>query len=289
MAVAMAACLRRGFVGIVGRGGIRPFVAVAGTEALVILEKRKDIGVAILTLNRPKALNALSDGLMTELVNKLKEVDADDTVRAAVVTGTGKAFAAGADIKEMHTRENYAAVRNSNMLAHWSAISGVRKPVIAAVNGFALGGGCELAMSCDVIIASEEAKFGQPEIKLGTIPGVGGTQRLLKAVGKSKAMELILTGDMLTAKEAESAGLVSRVVPSGTSLEEATKVAEKIAKYSAPVVALAKECVNVAEETSLAEGLRFERSLFHATWGLADRREGFQAFIEKRAAEWKHS
>jgi|EP00927_Polykrikos_kofoidii_P078315 enoyl-CoA hydratase/carnithine racemase len=286
----MAALLRRGSVGIFGRAtGTRLFSAGAGGEPLVVLEKRQDIGVAVLTLNRPKALNALSDGLMTELVAKLKEVDADETVRAAIVTGTGKAFAAGADIKEMNTRENYATVRNSNMLAHWSSVSDIRKPIIAAVNGFALGGGCELAMSCDVIIASEDAKFGQPEIKLGTIPGVGGTQRLLKAVGKSKAMELVLTGDMLTAKEAESAGLVSRVVPSGTSLEEAVKVAEKIAKYSSPVVALAKECVNVAEETSLAEGLRLERSLFHATWGLADRREGFQAFIDKRAPEWKHS
>merc|ERR1719291_1663828 len=176
------------------------------SEELVLMEKRES-AVAVLTLNRPKALNALSDALMHELVQKLREVDADDTVRAAVVTGTGKAFAAGADIKEMNSRPDYAEVRNTNMLAHWSAVSSIRKPVVAAVNGFALGGGCELAMSCDIIIASENARFGQPEIKLGTIPGVGGTQRLLKAVGKSRAMELCLTGDMMAAAEAEKAGL----------------------------------------------------------------------------------
>lgn len=254
---------------------------------MVLLERRES-AVAVLTLNRPKALNALSDGLMQELVTKLQEVDADESIRAAVVTGTGKAFAAGADIKEMNTRTCYADTRKGNMLAHWSGVSQIRKPVIAAVNGFALGGGCELAMSCDIIIAAEDAKFGQPEIKLGTIPGVGGTQRLIRAVGKSKAMELVLTGDMLSAAEAEKAGLVSKVVPSGSALDEAVKVAEKIAGYSLPVSVLAKECVNAAAETSLAEGLRLERGLFHATWGLEDRREGFQAFIEKRQPTWKH-
>merc|ERR1712151_844553 len=165
-----------------------------------------------------------------------------------VVTGSGKAFAAGADIKEMNSREGYPDVRKCNMLAHWGAVSSIRKPIIAAVNGFALGGGCELAMTCDIILASEDAKFGQPEITLGTIPGVGGTQRLIRAVGKSKAMELILTGDMMTAAEAEKAGLVSKVVPSGKAAEEALKVAERIASFSAPVAALAKECVNAAEE-----------------------------------------
>merc|ERR1712060_156050 len=164
----------------------------------------------------------------------------------------------------------------------------IRKPVIAAVNGFALGGGCELAMSCDIIIASEDAKFGQPEITLGTIPGVGGTQRLIRAIGKSKAMELVLSGAMLTASEAERAGLVSRVVPHGTALEEALKLAEKIASFSTPVAQLAKECVNAAAETTLTEGLRFERGLFHATWALEDRREGFEAFIEKRKPSWRH-
>lgn len=229
--------------------------------------ERKDSGVAVLPLNRPKALNALSDGLMSALFQRLQEVDADAALKAAVVTGQGKAFAAGADIKEMNSRSNYSDTRKDNMLAHWSAITGIRKPIIAAVGGFALGGGCELAMSCDIIIASEAAKFGQPEIKLGTIPGVGGTQRLIRAVGKSTAMELILTGEMLTAEEAEKAGLVARVVPTGSEVEE--------------------ECVNASQELTLAEGLRFERHLFHATWGLEDRREGFQAFIEKRAAKWK--
>lgn len=229
--------------------------------------ERKDSGVAVLPLNRPKALNALSDGLMSALFQRLQEVDADAALKAAVVTGQGKAFAAGADIKEMNSRSNYSDTRKDNMLAHWSAITGIRKPIIAAVGGFALGGGCELAMSCDIIIASEAAKFGQPEIKLGTIPGVCGTQRLIRAVGKSKAMELILTGEMLTAEEAEKAGLVARVVPTGSEVEE--------------------ECVNASQELTLAEGLRFERHLFHATWGLEDRREGFQAFIEKRAAKWK--
>mmetsp|Transcript_11737 Transcript_11737/g.26773 ORF Transcript_11737/g.26773 Transcript_11737/m.26773 type:complete len:298 (+) Transcript_11737:64-957(+) len=265
---------------------LRHFSGGAGDE-LVLLEKR-DTAVAVLTLNRPKALNALSDALMHELVTKLQAIDADDSVRAAVVTGIGKAFAAGADIKEMNGRASYADTRRGNMLAHWSGVSAIRKPVIAAVNGFALGGGCELAMSCDIILASEDAKFGQPEIKLGTIPGVGGTQRLIRAVGKSKAMQLILTGDMLTAAEAEKAGLVAQVFPSGTVLDEAIKTAEKIASMSAPVAALAKECVNAAEETPLAEGLRLERGLFHATWGLDDRREGFEAFIEKRKPNWRH-
>merc|ERR1719350_113648 len=264
-------------------GGHRAF---SSSGDLVLVEK-KPSAVAVLTLNRPKALNALSDGLMFELVQKLQDLESDDTIRAAVVTGTGKAFAAGADIKKMGSRAGYSDVRQCNMLEHWSGVSSFRKPIIAAVNGFALGGGCELAMSCDIIIASAEAKFGQPEIKLGTIPGVGGTQRLIRAVGKSRAMELILTGDVISAEEADRIGL-ARLVPAGQALEEALKVAEKIAAFSAPVAQLAKECVNAAEETSLTEGLRFERNLFHATWGLEDRKEGFGAFSEKRQAEFKH-
>jgi len=252
------------------------------------MEKKADLAVAILTLNRPKALNALSDELMHELVGRLQEVDADNEIRAAIVTGSGKAFAAGADIKQMNTRTSYSDVKRDNMLAHWSVLSSIRTPVIAAVNGFALGGGCELAMSCDIIIASEDAKFGQPEIKLGTIPGVGGTQRLIRAVGKSRAMELVLTGAMMSAAEAEKAGLVSRVVPAGTVVDEALRVGASIASFSAPVAQMAKECVNAAAEVSLAEGLRFERGLFHATWGLEDRREGFAAFTEKREPKWKH-
>merc|ERR1719150_1366508 len=268
------------------QGHVPRMFSAAATEELVLLEKHKS-GVAVLTLNRPRALNPLSDGLMTALIQKLTEVDKDDNLRAVVVTGSGKAFAAGADIKEMNSRSTYAEVRRIDMLAHWSGVSNIRKPIIAAVNGFALGGGCELAMSCDIIIASAEAKFGQPEIKLGTIPGVGGTQRLLKAVGKSRAMELILTGDMITAEEADRIGL-ARLVPAGQALEEALKVAEKIAAFSSPVAQLAKECMNAAEETSLTEGLRFERNLFHATWGLEDRKEGFAAFSEKRQAVFKH-
>jgi len=225
---------------------------------------------------------------MHAIVGRLRDVAADSSIRAAVLTGSGKAFAAGADIKEMHSRTDYATVKSIDMLAHWSAISEIRMPIIAAVNGFALGGGCELAMSCDIIIASEKAKFGQPEIKLGTIPGVGGTQRLIRAVGKSKAMELILTGDMIGAAEAERLGLAARVVSADTIVEEAVAMAAKIASFSGPVAELAKECVNRAEETSLSEGLRFERGLFHATWALEDRREGMQAFIDKREPSWTH-
>jgi len=254
---------------------------------LVLVEKRDD-AVTVLTLNRPRALNALSDGLMYELVDKLKAAEADDAVRAIVITGFGKAFAAGADIKEMMGREDYAAVRSQNMLAHWSALSNVRLPIIGAVNGFALGGGCELAMSCDIIVASENALFGQPEIKLGTIPGCGGTQRLTRAIGKAKAMEWVLTGNFYSAEQAERDGLVARVVEKGKALEEALKMASKIAQYSKPVVQLAKESVNASQEMSLAEGLRFERTLFHATWALHDRAEGMAAFSEKRKAKFEH-
>lgn len=263
------------------------FFSSAGEYVLV--DKRPDSGVAVLTLNRPKALNALCDPLMRELVDRLKELDSDSSIRATVLTGTGKAFAAGADIKEMHSREGFPQVQAQNMLEHWSGVSSVRKPIVAAVNGFALGGGCELAMSCDIIIAAEDAKFGQPEIKLGTIPGVGGTQRLTKAIGKYKAMELVLTGDMLTAEQAERAGLCSRVVPTADVVDEAVKVATKIASYSSPVAQMAKECINVADEMSLNDGLRFERRVFHSTWGLEDRREGFQAFSDKRKPTWKHA
>mmetsp|Transcript_12287 Transcript_12287/g.22749 ORF Transcript_12287/g.22749 Transcript_12287/m.22749 type:complete len:293 (-) Transcript_12287:77-955(-) len=266
-----------------------PRTFCAASDSALVLVNKKPSGVTLLTLNRPKALNALSDELMLQVSQRLQEADADEDVRAIVVTGTGKAFAAGADIKEMNGRPDYAAVRKDNMLAHWSAVSTIRKPIIAAVNGFALGGGCELAMACDIIIASKDAKFGQPEIKLGTIPGVGGTQRLLRAVGKPKAMLLVLTGEMLTAEEAEKAGLVARVVDKDELLTEAERVAEVIAGFSAPVVHLAKEAVNFAQESTLAEGLKFERHLFHATWGLQDRKEGFEAFAGKREPSWKHS
>jgi len=260
--------------------------AAAAAEDLVLVEKKG--AVAIVTLNRPKSLNALNDSLVSAIIGALREVDADSSIRAAVLTGSGKAFAAGADIKEMGARVDYASVRRDNMLVHWGEVANIRMPVIAAVNGFALGGGCELAMACDIIIASEKAKFGQPEIKLGTIPGCGGTQRLLRAIGKSKAMEWILTGDMYSAEQAERAGLVSKVVPAEAIVDEAVKMAEKIASFSAPVQQLAKECVNAAAEVPLAEGLKYEKGLFHATWGLEDRREGFAAFSEKREATWKH-
>jgi len=296
MGLRATSLLSRGLVGVPLRNraaaaGVAPLLPrtfSTGVENDLVLLERRENAVAVLTLNRPKALNALSDGLVGALIERLREIEADDALRATVVTGSGKAFAAGADIKEMNSRADYSAVRSEDMLAHWGSVAKVRKPIVAAVNGFALGGGCELAMTCDIIIASEDAKFGQPEIKLGTIPGVGGTQRLLRAVGKSKAMEWVLTGDMISATEAERAGLVSRVVPAGEALNEAVKVAEKIASFSAPVVASAKECVNAAYEMPLAEGIRFERALFHGTWGLEDRREGFDAFAAKRSPTWKH-
>jgi len=262
--------------------------AFSSGESLVLVEKKMEEAVAVLTLNRPKALNALSDSLMTELTAKLKECEADAGIRAMVITGQGKAFAAGADIKEMSSRETYAAVNEIDMLAHWSGVSSIRKPIIAAVNGFALGGGCELAMSCDILLAGESAQFGQPEILLGTIPGVGGTQRLTRAVGKSKAMEWVLTGDRLKAAEAERAGLVSRVVPDDQLLDEAVKLGAKIAKMSAPVAAMAKDCVNKSQELALHEGLAYERRMFHATWALEDRKEGMRAFSAKEKATWVH-
>ena len=242
-------------------------------------------GVQLITLNRPKALNALSDGLMTELGQALRAADADPSIRAVVLTGSDKAFAAGADIKEMNSR-SYEQVLSENMLSTWQDLSKTKKPVIAAVNGYALGGGCELAMMCDIIIAGDSAVFGQPEVTIGTVPGAGGTQRLIRAVGKSRAMEWILTGKKFTALEAESAGLVSRVVPSTETLKEAIALATEIAKHSIPVIQIAKECVNQAYEQSLSEGLNYERQKFHATWSLDDRKEGMTAFIEKRSPDW---
>jgi len=237
---------------------------------------------ALLTLNRPKQLNALSDGLMKALSSNLRQLQEDEDVRCVVITGSEKAFAAGADIAEMHRRESYAQTQKEDMLHFWSEITGIRKPIIAAVNGFALGGGCELAMMCDLIIAGDSAIFGQPEVDLGTIPGAGGTQRLVREVGKSKAMLWILSGEKFDAATAEKAGLVARVVPKEQLIDESLKVAAKIARHSTPVLESAKECVNRAYETTLSEGLRFEKRSFHATWALEDRREGFSAFLEKR-------
>ena len=239
-------------------------------------------GVGLITLNRPDALNALSPELLGELAEALSAYDADDSIGAIVVTGSEKAFAAGADIKEMQPKGFIDVFMEDFLAAEADTILSVRKPIIAAVAGFALGGGCELAMLCDFIIAADTAKFGQPEIKLGVIPGLGGTQRLPRAVGKAKAMEMCLTGRMMDADEAERAGLVSRVVSAGDLIEEALGVAAQIAAMSRPSILMAKESVNRAFETTLYEGLRFERRLFNASFGTDDKKEGMAAFIEKR-------
>ncbi|CAO3449353.1 Enoyl-CoA hydratase (EC 4.2.1.17) _ degradation of branched-chain amino acids and alpha-keto acids [Azospirillum argentinense] len=252
----------------------------------ILVETRGPVG--LVTLNRPKALNALSDLLVTELGQALDALEADDSVGAIVVTGSEKAFAAGADIKEMQNF-SYMDVYKANFItAKWERLAKCRKPTIAAVAGYALGGGCELAMMADFILAADTAKFGQPEITIGTIPGAGGTQRLTRFVGKSKAMEMCLTGRLMDAAEAERAGLVSRVVPAAELVDEAVKVAEKIAKLSRPVVMMAKDAVNAAYETTMSEGIRVERRIFHSTFATEDQKEGMAAFAEKRQPDWKH-
>lgn len=253
----------------------------------IVVERHGRVG--LIRLNRPEKLNALSSAVFAELNPILAAQEADDAVGAIVLTGSGRAFAAGADIAEMQKLEDYAAVADSDFISGlWEAIPNCRKPVIAAVNGFALGGGCELAMMCDIIVAARSAQFAQPEIKLGILPGAGGTQRLTRAVGKAKAMELCLTGRMFSADEAERIGLVAAVVDDDRLLEEALAMATTIASYSLPVVRLAKEAINAAYETTLAQGIRHERRLFHSTFALADRREGMTAFVEKRAADFQH-
>jgi enoyl-CoA hydratase len=252
----------------------------------ILVETRDRVG--LVTLNRPKALNALNERLMDELGEALLKFDADEAIGAIVVTGSEKAFAAGADIGSMGKWSYMDVFKSEFITRNWETIRRVRKPVIAAVSGFALGGGCELAMMCDIIIAAESARFGQPEIKLGIIPGAGGTQRLPRAVGKSKAMDLILTARMMDAAEAERAGLVSRVVPSDKLLEEAVAAAATIATYSLPAVMMAKEAVNRAHEAPLSEGLLFERRLFHSLFATADQKEGMAAFVEKRAPRFEH-
>jgi len=241
--------------------------------------------VAVITFNRPKALNALNGQMIGELNQVLDGFEADDAVRVMVVTGSDRAFAAGADIKEMQAK-TYVEVAKNDFIAPWERISRCRKPVIAAVAGYALGGGCEVAMMCDTIIAADSAKFGQPEITLGVIPGSGGTQRLTRAVGKAKAMDMVLTGRMMDAEEAERAGLVSRVVSADALLDTALEAAETIAGMSAPAAAMAKEAVNRVFEMNLAEGVRFERRLFQSCFATADQSEGMAAFIEKRPAEF---
>lgn len=244
--------------------------------------------VGIIRLNRPKALNALCADLVRELGLALDAFEADPGIGCIVLTGSEKAFAAGADIKEMKDRSFMDVYLSDFITKGWERVASCRKPVIAAVAGFALGGGCEVAMMCDIIIAAETAKFGQPEITLGIIPGAGGTQRLTRALGKAKAMDLVLTGRMMDAAEAERCGLVSRVVPAEKLMEEALAVATKIAAMSLPITLFAKESVNRAFETSLAEGLRFERRMFHAAFATEDQSEGMSAFAEKRPAQFKH-
>jgi enoyl-CoA hydratase len=252
----------------------------------ILVETRGRVG--LITLNRPKALNALNAALIADLGQALDTFEANDEIGAIVLTGSERAFAAGADIKEMASK-TYMDVYLADFITDgWERVTTCRKPIVAAVAGFALGGGCEVAMMCDFILAADTAKFGQPEITIGTIPGAGGTQRLTRFVGKSKAMEMCLTGRMMDAAEAERAGLVSRVVPAAELLPEALKVAEKIAGLSRPVVRMAKESVNRAYETTLAEGVRFERRLFHSTFATEDQKEGMAAFVEKRAPGWKN-
>ena len=244
--------------------------------------------VGIITLNRPQALNALNSALMEELAAAIDAFEADDAVRCIVVTGSEKAFAAGADILEMK-RKSYVESYNEDFITrNWERAAQARKPIIAAVAGFALGGGCELAMMCDFIIATDTAKFGQPEITLGVIPGAGGTQRLARFIGKAKAMDMVLTGRLMEAAEAEGCGLVSRIVPVEKLLDEAVNAAAKVASFSRPVAMMAKEAVNRAFETSLAEGLRFERRLIHSMFALDDQNEGMSAFVEKRKPVFKN-
>ena len=246
-------------------------------------------GVGLIRLDRPQALNALCDEMMGELGTQLRAFDADNAIGAIVITGSERAFAAGADIKEMQPRLYPDVHKNDFISAQWEVVTTIRKPVIAAVAGFALGGGCELAMMCDLIIAADTARFGQPEINLGVIPGAGGTQRLTRAVGKSKAMDMVLTARMMDATEAERANLVARVVPADQLVAEALKLGEKIASLSPVAVAMAKQSVNRAYETTLAEGVRFERMLFLSLFGTPDQKEGMAAFIEKRKPNFQKS
>jgi enoyl-CoA hydratase len=255
-------------------------------EKTVLLERQGAVG--IVRLNRPSALNALSAQLITELGEAFDDLEFDPAIGAIILTGSERAFAAGADIKEMQAKTYIEAYTQDFITRGWERVAQCRKPVIAAVAGFALGGGCEVAMMCDIIIAADTAKFGQPEINLGVIPGAGGTQRLPRFVGKAKAMDLCLTGRMMDAAEAERAGLVSRIVPADKLMEEAIGVATRIASLSLPAVMMAKESINRAFETTLAEGVRFERRLFHSTFATEDQKEGMAAFVEKRKPAFRN-
>ena len=251
----------------------------------IVVETKGRVG--IIRLNRPNALNALNRALIAELTQAIDAFDKNDNIGCLLITGSDKAFAAGADIKEMADK-TFIQAYGSNFAADWDRAAHARKPIVAAVAGFALGGGCELAMHCDIIIAADTAKFGQPEIKLGVIPGIGGTQRLTRAVGKAKAMDLVLTGRMMDAAEAERSGLVARVVPAANLMDDAMKAAETIAGMSLPSVMAGKEAVNVAFEVPLAEGVRFERRVFHSLFATDDQKEGMKAFVEKRNPNWKN-
>jgi len=251
----------------------------------ILVETRGRVG--LITLNRPKALNALNSKAMEELIDAAEAFDANPRVGAIVITGSERAFAAGADIKEMQPK-TFIDVYMADLYSGWERLTRIRKPLIAAVAGYALGGGCELAMMCDFIIAADNAKFGQPEITLGVMPGMGGSQRLTRFVGKSKAMEMCLTGRMMNAEEAERSGLVSRVVPLGELIEDVLEVAGKIAAFSMPAVMMTKEAVNRAYETTLAEGLRSERRAFHSLFALDDQKEGMAAFTEKRSPQFRN-
>jgi enoyl-CoA hydratase len=251
----------------------------------IVVEAKGRVG--IIRLNRPQALNALNKALIDELTKVVDAFDADDKIGCMLITGNEKAFAAGADIKEMADKPFIEAYLG-DFVSNWNAVAKARKPVVAAVAGFALGGGCELAMQSDIVIAADTAKFGQPEIKLGVIPGIGGTQRLAHAVGKAKAMDLILTGRMMDATEAERSGLVARVVPAASLMDEAMRVAETIANMSLPSVLAGKEAINRAFESGLSEGMAFERRIFHSLFATEDQKEGMKAFVEKRAPKWKN-
>ena len=256
-----------------------------------ILTELRGTGVlktGLITLNRPKQLNALNDTLMDELGAALKAHDADDSVGCIVITGSEKAFAAGADIGAMANWSYMDVYKSDYITRNWETIRAIRKPVIAAVAGFALGGGCELAMMCDFIIAADTARFGQPEIKLGIIPGAGGTQRLPRAIGKAKAMDMVLTGRMMDATEAERAGLVSRVVPAAELMDVVMTAAQTICEFSGPSVMMAKECVNRAYESPLSEGIQFERRMFHSLFATEDQKEGMDAFVHKRKAVFRN-
>jgi len=263
-------------------------MSVAGVqyEHLLVETRGEKKNIGFIQLNRPKALNALCDGLMSELAKALDAFEKDSQISCVVLTGSERSFAAGADIKEMQEKQ-FKDVYKGSFLSHWNRVSTFTKPIIAAVNGYALGGGCELAMMCDIIYAGEKAQFGQPEIAIGTIPGSGGTQRLTRAVGKSKAMEIVLSGKPIPAAEAQLSGLVSKVFPPDKVVDKAVELAEQIASHSPIIVQMAKEAVNTSFEVTLSEGMHFEKRLFHQTFSTHDRREGMKAFVEKRAPKFQ--